>query len=654
MGWILPTGHIDHSVAPGDWSNEANAYDNNTTTYANYSVIASGYWTYFLELTHSSIPCDKLRFHAGYSYPPGLQIDMDAYYSGAWHHVYQGSFTYNTYVEKTLGGTYNVTALRIRIYNGTGSNLEQRLMEAHFNQVLAPTVTTQACTAVTGQTATGNGNITATGGANATQRGFCYMSGTSGDPTTANSKVYDNGSFGTGAFAKTISGLSPSSNYRVRAYAINAIGTSYGATVQLTTDNPPTVTTQAVTEILSTTAMGNGNITALGGETPTKRGFQYKSRVNAKDITVATQEDPCKITITGHGYTTGDTVIIFDVVGMIELNGKTYEVTKVDDDSFTLDDIDATEYTEYTSGGKCDKWTGDTLNVEDTGEYGTGAYTKGITDLSPGTTYYIRAYAYSTAGYGYGIWVYFITDKVAPTVTTQDPTNVLITSVTGNGNITALGGENATVRGFKYGLTKTDTWDVHDEGSYGAGAFTKSITENLSANTIYWIQAYATNSIGTSYGDWVQFQTAAAGTTPTGTMRSICSDYSGYTYILNESLTDDGFSYESYFTLSTDLAEKQGLHIKKRLLDIFSYFERKDSGTCKIYIKCDGELEWQYCGEISMTGDTDIVVKHLPSENQDSSGDVDFLAKHYLIKFELDCDFDYIGSIFEFVPIGTR
>jgi len=102
--------------------------------------------------------------------------------------------------------------------------------------VEAPTVTTQACTDVSYNTATGNGNITATGGANCTTRGFCYMAGTSGDPTTANSTVFDTGSFDTGAYTKAITGLTAETNYRVRAYAINSVGTGYGTTVQITTD----------------------------------------------------------------------------------------------------------------------------------------------------------------------------------------------------------------------------------------------------------------------------------------------------------------------------------------------------------------------------------------------------------------------------------
>lgn len=75
----------------------------------------------------------------------------------------------------------------------------------------------------------------------------------------------------------------------------------------------------------------------------------------AKNITGATKADPCVITSAGHGFSDGDEVIISGVVGMTELNGRTFEV----DDSgatFSLNDkdgndVDSTGYTTYVSGG---------------------------------------------------------------------------------------------------------------------------------------------------------------------------------------------------------------------------------------------------------------------------------------------------------------
>lgn len=140
----------------------------------------------------------------------------------------------------------------------------------------APTVTTQTATNIQETTLTGNGNITSIGSETVTRRGFCYITGTSGDPTTADSVAYDDGSFEVGAYTKGLTGLSRNTAYRVRAYAVNSVGTSYGATVAVTTlAGYPTVTTQAATDEGAETVTGNGNVTDDGDATITRRGFCY-------------------------------------------------------------------------------------------------------------------------------------------------------------------------------------------------------------------------------------------------------------------------------------------------------------------------------------------------------------------------------------------
>jgi hypothetical protein len=99
----------------------------------------------------------------------------------------------------------------------------------------APTVTTQAPSSIGTTTATGNGNITATGGVNATARGFCWDLATNADPDIADTKVEETGDFSTGAFTGSISGLTAGTQYKVRAYATNSVGTSYGSVQTFTT-----------------------------------------------------------------------------------------------------------------------------------------------------------------------------------------------------------------------------------------------------------------------------------------------------------------------------------------------------------------------------------------------------------------------------------
>ena len=138
-------------------------------------------------------------------------------------------------IEPTPGSPNSYFSIMFYYADQSGTTYDPKLVVTYSLPVVAPTVTTQSATNIAQTSCTGNGNITATGGANATRRGFCYKIGTTGDPTTSDNVAYDDGSFGTGAFTKSITGLTPGTSYRVRAYAINSAGTSYGTTVDVTT-----------------------------------------------------------------------------------------------------------------------------------------------------------------------------------------------------------------------------------------------------------------------------------------------------------------------------------------------------------------------------------------------------------------------------------
>ena len=74
-----------------------------------------------------------------------------------------------------------------------------------------------------------------------------------------------------------------------------------------------------------------------------------------KNITAATQANPVALTIAAHGYTTGDVVQIDSVLGMTQLNGKMYTITVVDANTITLNAVDGTAFTAYTSAGTTTK-----------------------------------------------------------------------------------------------------------------------------------------------------------------------------------------------------------------------------------------------------------------------------------------------------------
>lgn len=95
----------------------------------------------------------------------------------------------------------------------------------------------------------------------------------------------------------------------------------------------------------------------------------------------------------------------------------------------------------------------------------------------------------------------------APTVTTQAVTNNTATlgSATGNGNVTSDGGATITERGTVINTTGTPTTaDTKFTSAGTTGAFTTSMT-GLIPGQLYYVRAYATNSLGTSYGSEVTF-----------------------------------------------------------------------------------------------------------------------------------------------------
>ncbi len=99
----------------------------------------------------------------------------------------------------------------------------------------------------------------------------------------------------------------------------------------------------------------------------------------------------------------------------------------------------------------------------------------------------------------------------APTVTTQAVSSIAITTATGNGTITSLGDPLPNAYGVCWNTTGTPTISDSkaDNGAASAtGAYTASMT-SLSANTTYYVRAFATNEAGTTYGNEVSFETDA-------------------------------------------------------------------------------------------------------------------------------------------------
>ncbi len=309
-----------------------------------------------------------------------------------------------------------------------------------------------------------------------------------------------------GYFSGTITNATAGTTYYFRAVGTNASGIGYGTVKsvivpatppQLCTDPSatnyggslpcqyastlPSVTTTTTTNITQTTAIANGTVT---GANITARGFQY--------------------------------------------------------------------YTGF--------WSSSPTSVTASG---TTSFSATLSGLSANTTYYVRAFATNSAGTAYGSYVAFTTSgntqatctdpsatnyggalpctyapqlctdpsatnyggslpcqyaSTLPSVTTTTTTNITQTTAIANGTVT---GANITARGFQY---YTGFWSSSPTSVTASGTTSFSATlSGLSANTTYYVRAFATNSAGTAYGSYVAFTTS-------GNTQATCTDPSATNY----------------------------------------------------------------------------------------------------------------------------
>jgi len=97
-----------------------------------------------------------------------------------------------------------------------------------------PELTTAIVSTITSSSSICGGNISSDGEENVTARGVCWS--TSQTPTIADNSTNDGA--GQGDFTSKITGLTAETDYYVRAYATNSVGTAYGSVIPFTTFEP--------------------------------------------------------------------------------------------------------------------------------------------------------------------------------------------------------------------------------------------------------------------------------------------------------------------------------------------------------------------------------------------------------------------------------
>lgn len=328
-----------------------------------------------------------------------------------------GAFTSNI-----TGLTANLT-YHVRAYatNSVGTNYGNDVTFATINIVTTPV------TAITATTATSGGNISGDGGNPITARGVCWNIITA--PTIANS--FTSNGTGTGTFTSSLTSLTGNTMYYVRAYITNSSGTFYGNEVTfITSPVIPVVTNTDTSNVTKTTAMCGGTVTNDGGLPVTARGVcwgtsAYPTIANSK-TTDGNGLGAFASSLTGlaeyttyyfRAYATNSAGTGYGWNWNFKTKGTLPTVTTeqvlavLSNKATVLGNVVSAGITAVTERGFC--WntsTDPTINNRKVvcGS-GTGSFTGDLTILVPGTSYFVRAYATSTAGTSYGASITFTT-----------------------------------------------------------------------------------------------------------------------------------------------------------------------------------------------------------------------------------------------------
>jgi hypothetical protein len=319
----------------------------------------------------------------------------------------------------------------------------------------------------------------------------------------------------------------------------------YNGTEIITCDNAiyiPTLTTNSISNTTQTSASSGGNITSDGGSNVTARGVFWGTSPNPDINNNNTTSNGngsgnFSSSITGLNANTTYYVKAYatNSVGTNYGNELSFNTTSNNNTTPTLttNSISNTTQTSASSGGNITSDGGSNVtargvcsstspnpdindNATSNGN-GSGNFSSSITGLNANTTYYVKAYATNSVGTNYGNeWSFNTTsnNNTTPTLTTNSISNTTQTSASSGGNITNDGGSNVTVRGVCWSISPNpDINNNTTSNGNGSGSFSSSIT-GLNANTTYYVKAYATNSVGTNYGNELSFTTTSSSGQP--------------------------------------------------------------------------------------------------------------------------------------------
>ncbi|MBQ6071389.1 MAG: leucine-rich repeat protein, partial [Bacteroidales bacterium] len=487
---------------------------------------------------------------------------------------------------------YALSYMILGYYSGVFMNVSHEGMRLAVRCVLGcsepSTVVTSNVTNINASMATCGGNVTSDGGSPVTARGVCWS--TAHNPTVNDSHTSDG--TGLGVFTSSITGLYLNTTYYVRAYSVNSAGITYGDEVSFIMSTSPFVCgTSTVTDydgnLYNTVQIGNqcwmrenlrtthysdgtaiselaegyntveNNIyyfnVSSSGFPLEERGYLYNwlaamHRANSSNTNPSGIQGICP---TGwHLPSTLEWAQLSDYLSTQNDYVCTYQNEKMiakalASTSGWLDDTNplGCEVGHNQSANNASGFSAIPVGIRANSSYYSAAgaeagFWSSTSEEYSANVISIRNYngrLFFSGDYpsnGYSVRCLVGGGANMPSVITAPISEIDVHSAVGGGNVTDDGGASVTARGLCWSICQNPTLnDSHTVDSIGAGAFISAVS-GLAPNTTYFVRAYATNCMGTSYGDEVSFTTLVSSSNDTHPCQSepTVTDYDGNVY----------------------------------------------------------------------------------------------------------------------------
>ena len=431
--------------------------------------------------------------------------------------------------ELTPGTTYYVTAYAVN-EKGTGySNVKEfKTMELTVPRLDALVISTPKTDG-----ASVNCTLLSNGNGTVTERGFCWSTSVQNPRLDMQGceKIQMTGT----EFLHEFTGLNPGTPYYVTAYATNEAGTGYSQAGSFTTVtiSEPTLDIPYISAINTTSAYVRSSIINDNNSPVTGKGFCYSTTnpnptTSDKVISVEGNDFTQQLLGLNHGTLYYIRAFATNSVGMGYSSSESFTTTQITAPGLYSTNVSGVTInsavltaTIYSAGngtisrkGFC--WSTETSqpdmdkNTHQDIEGNVTALNHTLTGLTPGKTYYVRAYAVNEAGVTYNSHAQFTTDAVnKPTFGNISVTDVAITTAKVTARISSNGNQEITRKGFYWSSTNHEPGENDQvKAIEGTGDQMVLNMSDLKSSTTYYVRAFATNSQGTTLSNITSFTTA--------------------------------------------------------------------------------------------------------------------------------------------------